>query len=145
MLTLYLHSSQCLCMVGAVYANKTNRHLVWYFFLNYCAFQKQANSKVQKPTKVCVFRCHQSPQWTSQETELYLNGFKRSWFVICDWQILICFVCFCVSKFIDGKSVIMTEGSKKRNCEGGYAFELESSCVCEKRSNGVYTTQHKLP
>ena len=25
------------------------------------------------------------------------------------------------------------------------AFELESSRVCEKRSNGVYTTQHKLP
>ena len=25
---------------------------------------------------------------TSKETKLYFNGFKRSWFVICDWWIL---------------------------------------------------------
>ena len=29
-----------------------------------------------------------------------LNGFKRSWFVICDWSISIHFVCFCVSRFV---------------------------------------------
>ena len=38
----------------------------------------------------------------------------------------------------------MIEGSKKCNyCEGG--FELESSRICEKHTNGVYTKQHKLP
>ena len=42
------------------------------------AFQKQANSEVQKLTEVCVFRCRQLSQRTSQETELYLNGFKTS-------------------------------------------------------------------
>ena len=26
----------------------------------YCAFHKKANSDVQKPTNVCVFRCRQS-------------------------------------------------------------------------------------
>ena len=32
------------------------------------------------------------------------------------------FVCLCISGFIacDGKSVIMIEGSKKRNCQGGF-------------------------
>ena len=29
-----------------------------------------------------------------------INGFKRSWFVICDWRILLGFVCFCVLRFI---------------------------------------------
>ena len=43
---------------------------------------------------------HQSSQRTSWETEVYSNRFKRSWFVICDWCILICFVCFCVSRFV---------------------------------------------
>ena len=36
----------------------------------------------------------------STETKLYLNGSKRSWFVICDWWISICFVCFYVSRFV---------------------------------------------
>ena len=31
--------------------------------------------------------------------ELHFNGFKRSWFVICDWWISIRFVCLCVSRF----------------------------------------------
>ena len=51
-----------------------------------------------------------------------------------------------ISRFIacDVNSVIMIEGSKKCNyCEGG--FELESSRICEKHPNGVYTKQHKLP
>ena len=34
------------------------------------------------------------------ETEVYFNGFKRSWFVICDWWISIRFVSFCVSRFV---------------------------------------------
>ena len=29
-----------------------------------------------------------------------LHGFKRSWFVICDWWISIRFVCFSVSRFV---------------------------------------------
>ena len=42
--------------------------------------------------------------------------------MICDWQISIRVVCFLFSRFIacDGKSVVMIEGSKKRNCEGGF-------------------------
>ena len=36
----------------------------------------------------------------------------------------------------------MIEGSKNAILKA--AFELESSHVCEKRSNGVYTKQHKL-
>ena len=66
--------------------------------------------------------------------------------MICDWQISIRFVCFCFSRFIacDGKSVIMIEGSKKCNNIVKAPFELESSHVCERRSNGVYTKQHKL-
>ena len=52
-------------------------------------------------TDDCVFRCRQSSQRTSsQKTKLYFNGFKRSWFVICDWWIPIRFVCFCVSRFV---------------------------------------------
>ena len=35
-----------------------------------------------------------------RKQKLYLNGFKRSWFVICDWWISIRFVCFCVSRFV---------------------------------------------
>ena len=65
--------------------------------------------------------------------------------MICDWRISICFVCFCVSRFIacDGNSVIMIEGSKNAILKA--AFELESSRVREKHTNGVYTKQHKLP
>ena len=29
-----------------------------------------------------------------KEIYIYLHKFKRSWFVICDWWISICFVCF---------------------------------------------------
>ena len=34
-------------------------------FVYYCAFHKHANSEVQKPSDVCVFRCRQSSQRTS--------------------------------------------------------------------------------
>ena len=61
--------------------------------LFYCAFHKHANSEVQKPTDDCVFHCRQAKK-------LYFNGFKRSWFVMCDWWISIPFVCFCVSRFV---------------------------------------------
>ena len=58
----------------------------WVIFgiriLTYCAFHKHANSEVQKPTDDWVFCC------------------RQSWFVICDWWILIRFVCFCVSRFV---------------------------------------------
>ena len=33
-------------------------------------------------------------------TKLYYNGFKRSWFVICNWWISIRFVCFCVWRVV---------------------------------------------
>ena len=32
--------------------------------------------------------------------QLYFNGFKRSWLVICEWWISIHFVCFYVSRFV---------------------------------------------
>ena len=35
-----------------------------------------------------------------RKQKLYLNGFKRSWFVICDWWIPIRLVCFCISRFV---------------------------------------------
>ena len=35
-----------------------------------------------------------------RKQKLYFNGFKKSWFVICDWWIWIRFVCFCVSRFV---------------------------------------------
>ena len=56
--------------------------------------------------------------------------------MVCDLR-LANFDPFCVLVWFiacDGNSVIMIE-----------AFELESSRVCEKRSNRVYTKQHKLP
>ena len=45
----------------------------------------------------------------------YLNGFKRSWFVICDWLISIRFVCFCVFQGSLLVIVIMIDGSEKHN------------------------------
>ena len=47
--------------------------------LIYCTFQKHANSEVQRPTD---------------------NIQKIMWFVICDWWISICVVCFHVSRFV---------------------------------------------
>ena len=38
-------------------------------FIAHCAFQKHANSEVQKPTDVCVFRCRQSFKRTSWEIQ----------------------------------------------------------------------------
>ena len=35
-----------------------------------------------------------------RKQKLYLNRFKRSWFVICDRWISFGFLCFCVSKFV---------------------------------------------
>ena len=58
-----------------------------------CTFQNHANSKVQKPTDICIFGCPQLSQPVSQQTEL--NRFKRA--LVCDWLISICFVCFCGS------------------------------------------------
>ena len=59
-------------------------------FIAHCAFQKHANSEVQKPTDVCVFRCRQSFKRTSWEKEDYFNGFKRSLFVIGGFQSVWC-------------------------------------------------------
>ena len=63
--------------------------------------------------------------------------------VIGGFQSVLC-ASVLISRFIacDVNSVIMIEGSKNAILKA--AFELESSRVREKRSNGVYTTQHKL-
>ena len=46
-----------------------------------------------------------------------LQRVQKVMFVICDWSILICFVCFCVSRFVACDSNdIMIDGSKKCNC-----------------------------
>ena len=81
--------------------------------LSYCAFHKNANSEVQKPTDDCVFRCRR----LSYETKLYFNGFKRSWFVIGGFASVLCVSVFQGSLLV---IVIMIEGSEKRNCEGGF-------------------------
>ena len=59
----------------------------------YYAFQKHANSEIQKLTDFCVFAAvnHLSgPLRTG--TEDYLNEFKRSWFV--DFDPFCVFLCF---------------------------------------------------
>ena len=65
-----------------------------------CGFllYKHANSEVLKPTDDCVLAAvnHLNGPLRKQN----FNGFKRSWFFICDWWVLIHFVCFCVSRFV---------------------------------------------
>ena len=63
--------------------------------------------------------------------------------MICDRWISIHFECFGVSRFVacDGTCVIMTA---VKNAIVKVAFVLESARACEKRSNRVYTKQHKL-
>ena len=94
---------KCRLKPTPLYLQRGKQMYISFYFcsiLVYCAFHKHVNSEVQKPTDDCVFRCRQSSYWTSKETKLYFNRFKRSWLVICDWWISICFVCFCISRFI---------------------------------------------
>ena len=146
----HLWEEKILYKIQAIYLHKHETHHKqsrnFYFqrhqiILLYCAFQKQANSEVQKPIDVCIFHCHRSSKRTSWETELYLNGFTRSWFVICDWWISIIFVCFCVSRFLL-VIVIMIDGSKKCNCEGGF-WTLEF-CVFVKSTKSVKVVKLKI-
>ena len=62
-----------------------------------------------------------------KETKIYFNGFKRSWFVICDWwfQSLLCLF---VSQDLLLAIVIMIDSSEKSNCEGGF-WTLEFACL----------------
>ena len=52
--------------------------------------------------------------------QLYLNGFKRSWFVICDWWISIPFVCFCVVFSVLPDLLLVIVTMTKNNSEGGF-------------------------
>ena len=97
-------------------------------FIIFYTFQKHANSEVQKPTDSCVFRCCQSSKQTSWETEYYLNGFKSSWFVICDWWISMRVVCFCVSWFVACNHNFDWRQQKKQYCKGGFKT-LEFACL----------------
>ena len=56
----------------------------------------QASKKFQ----VFLYLFRQSSQWTSQQTHVYLNMFKRSWLAICDWWISVRFVSFCVLRLV---------------------------------------------
>ena len=53
--------------------------------------------------------------------------------MICAWWILIRFVSVTLFQGLLLGIVIMTDSSGKRNCELKAAFELQSSCVFEKR------------
>ena len=67
------------------------------------AFQKRVNSELQKPANVYVLRCLQSSQGTSLDSDVYClqtSSKDHNQFVICNWWILIHFVCFCVSRFV---------------------------------------------
>ena len=55
-----------------------------------------------------------------KQIEVYLSGFKRSWFVIWDWWISIHFVCFFLCQGSLLVIVIKTYSSEKCNREGGF-------------------------
>ena len=48
------------CFPLVVDADVVLAYTMDYIYMYYCAFHKHANSAVQKPTDVCVFRCRQS-------------------------------------------------------------------------------------
>ena len=56
------------------------------------------------------------------------NGFKRSWFVICDWWILIpCVFLCCVVFSVLQDSLLVIVTMTKNNSEGGF-LTLELLC-----------------
>ena len=61
----------------------------------YCQILCIVLNTLQTLKEVWVFLFLQSPQQTSQETHVYLNEFKRSWFVIGGfllvWFVSVCF------------------------------------------------------
>ena len=95
------------CYAGYLMASLENTH-------QNCAFQKHANSEVQKPTDDCVFRWR-----TSYGQNFTLTGSKghRLWFVIGGFRFVLYVSVFQGSLLV---IVIMIDGSEKRNCEGGF-------------------------
>ena len=88
----------------------------------YRAFKKQANSEVQKPTGVGVFRFFLADLWRNRTL---LKWVQKVMF--CDlW--LVNFDPFCVFLFQDPflVIVIMIDGSGKRNCEDYRAYSQSS-------------------
>ena len=55
---------------------------------------------------------------------VFLNKFERSWFLICDWWISICSVCFCLSKFIACDCNKMIDTSKKQKSKLAFKFRI---------------------
>ena len=79
-------------------SNKILMILVSNYWFSYCSFHKHVNSGVQKPTDVCFFRCCQSSEQTSYETEVYSNAFKWAIMVsdlsMADFDLFCVFPCF---------------------------------------------------
>ena len=99
----------------------------WY----YCTFQKHMNSEVQKPTDIYIFRCPQSSEWTSQETRVYFNRLKRSWFVNCGFRTVLSVSLFRGLLLV---IVIMIGDNKKCICEGGFWTPEWKSTVKETKA-----------
>ena len=148
----HLWEEKILYKIQAIYLHKHETHHKqsrnFYFQLGiklFCftaLFKNRLTLKFKRQLTYAFFTTinHKSKR-TSWETELYLNGFTRSWFVICDWWISILFVCFCVTRFLL-VIVIMIDGSKKCNCEGGF-WTLEF-CVFVKSTKSVKVVKLKI-
>ena len=84
----------------------------------YCAFQKRVTFEVQKPTNVRFFCCRQSSLANLLGKGSLLQQVQKV--MVCDWWILIHFVCFCVRRFV-AVIVIRIGGSEKCICQGGFS------------------------
>ena len=91
----------------------------------YCAFQRHANCGVQDVS--CNINAFYVP--INHVADLSGNNSEKVMFPCRDWRISIQFTCFCFKMSF----TIMIDGSIKRNRQFG--FELQSSCVVEKRYN----------
>ena len=70
---------------------------LWYLFTT--LFK---NTRILQSQLTCAFFAavnHLSGPFR-KHTKVHFSGFKRSWFVICDWWISIRYVCFFVSGFV---------------------------------------------
>ena len=112
------------------------------FFTAYGVFQKHTNSEVQKLTTVCVFPCRQS----SSSPDLLGNRtlLKRVQKVmVCDlWlvDLWICFVCFCVSRFVacdltSNNDSLQNSRSFFSKSERNRQSVAYRSLMCAKRAN----------
>ena len=100
----------------------------------YCAFQKHANSKIQKPPSLIINNHnYDHKQWTlkHRNTQHGLKSTNHRSQTLTFWTRL--------SKALFPKrSVKIIDGSEKCKCQ--LVFELQSSRVYEKRSKGLYST-----